>query len=60
MSGQLVIGRIGENAARAERARTKLHAVLEPADHIVVGEQSRDCLSNMRRVNARVGDSFAV
>ena len=36
------IGRIGEDAACAERAWSELHASMEPADYLVVRQQPRD------------------
>ena len=37
----LRVARVGQDAAAAERARAELHAALEPADHVALGDELR-------------------
>ncbi len=41
--------RVAEDRAAAERARAELHAALEPADGLAVGERARPCASMSSR-----------
>ncbi len=40
--------RVGDNRAAAERARTELHASLQQADHLLVGQQRGDLVGEPR------------